>query len=319
MYNDFQNKLIGNFKKDYDKSHRQELSMLLKGEDGTEKGKKKKKDTALLFYHQVMIEMYCTKFIRMLHQGLIAKRKRELEAQAKKDKQTFIDLSKNDIMELELKALGMKGYIMLTKISLGDKEPTPEIIELAAKSPYFTRYYVNVQEEALLLRAKPQDEDIKDEVLFPGVSNPGIVSEHNSLYFVYKKTLYCMRTQSEAEMRSWTNAVIYMSTEYGRKDEAPVFPKFQFANGTYETEVLFKKDEPNYSYDHILKKKAHQKQMKKLNELAKKSGGGEIDKDKKNLSDEALSDSESETDEQKKAPPPPPPKKEEKSKGWFNW
>lgn len=312
---------MGNFKKDYDKSHRQELSMLLKGEDGTEKGKKKTRDVAQQFYHNVMKEMYCNKFIRMLHKGVEAKRKRELEAQAKKNKQTFIDLSKNDIMELELKALGMKGYLMLTKIALGERDLTPEIIELAAKSPYFTRYYINVQEEALLLRAKPQDE-IQDEILFPGVSNPGIVAEHNALYFLYKKSLYCFRAQTESEMRAWTSAVIYMSTEYGRKDEAPVFPKFQFANGTYETEQLFKKDEPNYSYDHILKKKAHQKQLKQLNELAKKTGTGEADKGKKALSDEELSASDSD-DEAKPPVPPPPPKKEEsltdKAKSWFNW
>jgi hypothetical protein len=300
--------------------------MLIKGEDGTEKGKKVKKDVALQFYVHVMKEMYCNKFIRMLRQGLDAKRKRELEAQSKKNKQTFIDLSKNDIMELELKALGMKGYLMLTKIGLGEQDLTPELIEIAAKSPYFTRYYINVQEEALLFRAKAQDEDIQDEVLFPGVSNPGIVAEHNALYFIYRKTLHCLRAQTEAEMRAWTSAVIYMTTEYGRKDEAPVFPKFQYANGTYETEVLFKKDEPNYSYEHILKKKAHQKQLKELNELAKKTGESQADKGKKALSDEELSGSDDEESEsgEKKPQPAAGPKKEEgglmeKAKGWFNW
>lgn len=78
----------------------------------------------------------------------------------------------------------MRGYIRMNKRQFTAETFDPVIAEEAAKVTYFTRYYISVGDDALLLRTNPNDEKVFQRIHFAAMDNIGVVTTENILYFV---------------------------------------------------------------------------------------------------------------------------------------
>lgn len=78
----------------------------------------------------------------------------------------------------------MRGYIRMNKRPFTADTFDPIIAEEAAKVTYFTRYYMSVGDDALVLRANPNDEKVFQRIHFAAMDNIGVVTTENILYFV---------------------------------------------------------------------------------------------------------------------------------------
>lgn len=180
------------------------------------------------------------------------------------------------------------------------QEFDPEIAEAASKLTTLTKVYLMINDDALILKANKEDQEVIKKIYFAQMANIGVISNQFIFYFTTGTEFYLFKAVHEEVMKKHVKAIIYMNEECSKLHEPTKFEQFRFQDGAHDHAPFFLKDPPNYNYDSFLSKKKEEKALKAMKAMSKNQPD-EAAEGKLNRSIEELSDSDDDA--------PPPPKK----------
>lgn len=250
-----------------------------------------KKDAALEFYRAVSREIKVMKFISNLRKKIIRKKEMKKKAQEKAEKDEYLQINKNERLEIEEQAIGMKGSLMVTRKQYKQADVLGAIAsELSANGKKYDKYYFTIQDDFMLMKEKSTSNDFICRVYFSKLEHIGVVSLNKCLFFTFAGELWLLITDTEDMLKRWTKTITFMKEECNKKENLMTFERYELALTSAEIDHTFMKDEPDYSYSAVKFKQKVFKEFKSFNTMNIKIDDADIDNDKLNRSIEMLSD-----------------------------
>ncbi len=172
----------------------------------------------------------------------------------------------------------MKGTLGLARKpveSIQVAKKVAEEISASKSNNTFTKLHFSIQDDMLIVKEKPNVNQIMHKFYFSKMNNFGVAARHNCMYFTYGKDVYVLQCELETDLMMWTKTLLFMKEESEKLEQPLVFDKFEIAAST--SEPFFLRDEPNYNYDSIKFKQKNKNQVQKAFDTSamKVDDGGE--------------------------------------------
>jgi hypothetical protein len=250
-----------------------------------------KKDAALEFYRAVSREIKVMKFITNLRKKIIRKKEMKKRAQEKAEKDEYLQINKNERLEIEEQAIGMKGSLMVVRKQFKQSDVLSATAqELSANNKKYDKFYLTIQDDFMLMKEKSTSNDFICRIYFSKVENIGVVSANKCLFFTFAAELWLLIADNEDMLKRWTKTITFMKEECNKKENVLTFERYELTLTSAEIDHTFSKDEPDYSYDSVKFKQKVNKEFKSFNTMNIKIDDADIDNNKLNRSIEMLSD-----------------------------
>ena len=250
-----------------------------------------KKDAALEFYKSVSREIKVMKFITNLRKKIIRKKEMKKRAEEKAEKDEYLQINKNERLEIEEQAIGMKGSLMVARKQFKQADVLSATAqELTANNKKYDKFYLTIQDDFMLMKEKSTSNDFICRIYFSKVDNIGVVSANKCLFFTFAAELWLLIADNEEMLKRWTKTITFMKEECNKKENVLTFERYELALTSAEIDHTFAKDEPDYSYDSVKFKQKVNKEFKSFNTMNIKIDDADIDNSKLNRSIEMLSD-----------------------------
>ena len=246
-FNDNCIKAIMRLRTDISTAQKEKLISLLEKEK-TKLMKMSKRDLALEFYKNVTRELKVRQFIRNLRKKVSQKKEMIRRAKENEEKDRYLNIDKNERLEIEEQAIGMKGMMMVCRKQI---TPNDVISTLAFKltegKKNYDNFYFQIQDEYFKMTENRTSQDVLNRIYFNKVDNIGVISSNRCLYFSFAGELWILMSENEETLRRWTKSLMFMKELCMKKNAPMTFEKYVLQNQNKTQDFL--KDEINYDYN----------------------------------------------------------------------